>query len=106
MPVGGGEPRELYRFKEEYKNERPITWSVDGKYILFSKKEPGQDRWDLYRIPVEGGEPQKLGLGIENRFMNLSVHPNGWNIAFSSTEQTNVEFWVMENFLPEIKTEQ
>ena len=106
MPVAGGEPRELYRFKEEYKNERPITWSIDGKYILFSKKEPGQDRWDLCRIPAEGGEPQRLGLEMENGFMNLSAHLNGRNIAFSSTEQTNAEFWVMENFLPELKAEQ
>ena len=56
MPAIGGEPRELYRFKEEYNLERPVTWSADGKYILFSEKQAGQDGWELCRIPAEGGE--------------------------------------------------
>ncbi len=101
MPASGGDPRELYTFKEEYNLGRPITWSADGKYILFSDKEPGQDGWELCRIPVEGGELQKLGLEMEKGFNNLSAHPNGRHIAFSAKEQKNVEFWVMENFLPE-----
>ena len=105
MPVTGGETKELYIFEEEYRNERPITWSADGKYILFEKKKSGQDGWDLCRIPAEGGEPQKLGLELKDGFMNLSIHPNGSNIAFSSREQPNAEFWVMENFLPLIKAE-
>ncbi|MCJ7581581.1 MAG: tetratricopeptide repeat protein, partial [Candidatus Aminicenantes bacterium] len=45
MPAAGGDPRELYRFEKERekKMERPITWSTDGKYILFSRKKSGQD---------------------------------------------------------------
>jgi len=100
MPATGGEPKELYKFMEEYKKERPITWSADGKNILFSKKEPGKDGWYLCQIPAEGGEPKKLGLEMKNGFMNLSAHPDGRHIAFSTSEQSNVEIWVMENFLP------
>jgi Tol biopolymer transport system component len=100
MPVFGGDPRELYTFKEEYNLGRPVTWSADGKYILFSDKEPGQDGWELCRIPAEGGESRKLGLEIKKGFDNLSVHPNNRTIAYSSNEQKDAEFWVMENFLP------
>lgn len=104
MPTSGGEPRELYTFKEEYNLERPITWSANGKYILFSDKEPGQDGWELCRILAEGGEPQKTGLIMKKDFDNLSTHPNGRNIAFSSPTKANAELWVMENFLPKTDT--
>ncbi len=103
MPAAGGEVRELYRFEEEYNNERPITWSADGKYILFSKKEPGHEGWELCRIPADGGELQTLGLEVEKSFMNLSSHPSGQKIAFSTSDQTTAEFWEMKNFLPATK---
>jgi len=100
MPAAGGEVRELYRFEGEYNNERPITWTADGKYILFSKKESGHEGWELCRIPAEGGELQTLGLETEKSFMNLSSHPGGQKIAFSTSDQTTAEFWEMKNFLP------
>jgi len=103
MPVIGGESKELYRFKPGYNQGRPVTWSADGKYILFSKKEPGHEGWELCRIPVDGGEPQKLELKIENRFANISAHPNGRKIAFSTSDETTAEFWEMKNFLPVTK---
>jgi len=103
MPVIGGESKELYRFKPGYGQGRPITWSVDGKYIIFSREKSGQNSWELCRIPVDGGEPQKLELKIENRFANLSAHPNGRKIAFSTSDQTTAEFWEMKNFLPTTK---
>ncbi len=102
MPVIGGESKELYRFKPGYEQGRPITWSADGKYIIFSREKSGQNSWELCRIPVDAGEPQKLGLEVESGFINLSAHPNGRNIVFSSSK-TNTGFWVMENFLPKTK---
>ena len=79
-----------------------ILPAADGKHVLFSEREPEQDAWELYRIPLEGGEAQKLGLKMKSGFMNLSAHPYGRSIAFSSAKR-NAEFWVMENFLPKSK---
>ena len=56
---------------------------------------------ELYRIPAQGGEPEKLGLEMSGFIINLSAHPDGRHIAFSSSEQSIGEIWVMENFLPE-----
>ncbi|MFC2161319.1 tetratricopeptide repeat protein [Acidobacteriota bacterium] len=103
MPATGGETKDLYKFKEESNRERPITWSSDGKFILFSMKKSGQDGWELCRISAEGGDPLKLGLEMEDGFMNLSAHPDGRHIVFSTSEQANAEYWVMENFLPKTK---
>jgi Tol biopolymer transport system component len=92
MPAAGGEPRELYRCKQ---GDRLATlrWTPDGKYILFVIRQP---EYNLWRIPIEGGKPEKLGLDI----VNLSVHPDGQHIAFYNSTSKLAEVWVMENFLP------
>ena len=104
LPAAGGEHRELYRFKQEDQNYVPLRWTPDGKSILFEIKEPGQKKWSWWRIPMEGGEPRKLGLESDVR-MSLSVHPGGRHIVFSSPGSTgeNSGNWVMENFLPPLK---
>ncbi len=101
MPVSGGEPRELYKFHES-EGIRVITWTPDGKYVLFTKNTKKVSA--LWRISPEGGEPQKLWQS-DKRNSGLSIHPDGQQIAFS-TGELDLEIWVMENFLPEIKAEQ
>jgi Tol biopolymer transport system component len=106
MPTAGGEPRELLRLKdpERFCGSR---WTPDGRYILFGTRK----RWspdhpdepvELWRIPAEGGEPQKLlamdGLLVIDRLLNLSIHPDGQRIAFTGGKE-EAEVWVMENFL-------
>ena len=105
MPVTGGEPRELPEFEKVASIHEPIAWTADGKYIIFSGKEPGGGKNPLYRISSESGKIDILGLNMMNRYHSLSVHPNGKHIAFSSWDPTGkpAEIWVMENFLPEIK---
>ncbi len=101
----GGKSRELFRFEEgiDMHAGAPFTWTADGKYILFTVKTTQNDdkKGELYRIPAEGGEPEKLGLEINGFIINLSAHPNGRHIAFSSSEHPVAEIWVMENLLPE-----
>jgi Tol biopolymer transport system component len=106
IPTAGGEPRELYRFEEGIdfmEAGAPITWTADGKYILFAMKPSKKDdaKGELYRIPAKGGDLEKLGLEISGFILNLSAHPDGRRIAFSSSEQSMAEIWVMENFLLE-----
>jgi len=104
MPAAGGEPRGLYTFVHNWNNRPiPITWTADGKYILFLREKSNKDdpKWELCRISAEGGEPQKLGLEVtRSGFYSPSVHPDGQYIAFQSTTHAPAEVWVMENFLP------
>ncbi|MFC2161316.1 tetratricopeptide repeat protein [Acidobacteriota bacterium] len=105
IPSTGGELRELWSFKDgiAIRSGAPSTWTPDGKYILFAMKSPKKERekWDLYGISPEGGTPEKLGLEMSGFLMNLSIHPDGRNIVFSTSEKENTEVWVMENFLPQ-----
>jgi Tol biopolymer transport system component len=105
IPSAGGEPRELCRFEKgiDMHAGAPFTWTADGKYILFTMKTTQKDdtKGELYRISAEGGEIEKLGLEINGFIINLSAHPDGRHIAFSSSERSIAEIWVMENLLPE-----
>ncbi len=101
IPVAGGEPKELYKFK---KNDNPafFKWTPDGKHIIFNNLDSEGKKFSLWRISVEGGEVQKVGLESNNR-INASIHPDGKHIVFSSPVSTgeNSGNWVMENFFAE-----
>ena len=94
MPAAGGEPREILRLKdpETFCWNAGLAWTPDGHYILFGKQPD-----ELWRIPAEGGEPQKL-LAMDV-LGHISIHPDGRRIAFTGGKEES-EGWVMENFLP------
>ena len=106
IPTKGGEPKVLFRFEHVGGHPTALTWTANGKHILFSLslKKQGLQK-SLWRIPMAGGKPQNLGLRMAF-YDNLSAHPDGSRIAFSSygASWKNPEIWVMENFLPEEKT--
>ncbi len=102
IPTKGGEPRDLLTYEDSRSGNTPLEWTADGKYILFSRALDGP-RYSLWRISPDGGEPKELGLGMAY-FDNLSVHPDGVHLAFSSDgPMIKVpSVWVMENFLPPV----
>ncbi len=102
LPVAGGEPRNLPEFEKVASVHKPIAWTADSQYILFSGNESGGGKHPLYRISRESGKAEKLGLQM-NRYYGLSAHPNGRDILVSGRESApESEVWVMENFLPEM----
>jgi Tol biopolymer transport system component len=98
MPISGGDPRELLEFHGS-KGIDIISWTPDGEHVLYTENSNKVSA--LWRISPEGGEPQKIWESDKN-ISGLSIHPEGQQIAFSTYEQ-DLEIWVMDNFLPEIK---
>ncbi len=97
MPVSGGAARELLRLKPP-EDVWGIVWTPDGRHLLFVRRNLTEERSDLCRVAVEGGEPQSLGLAL-NIMSQMSIHPDGRRIAYSYGLPRS-EVWVMENFLP------
>ncbi|MFO7733185.1 MAG: tetratricopeptide repeat protein [Candidatus Aminicenantes bacterium] len=97
MPSEGGEARDLAKAKDF----RSLAWTMDGKYVLYTKlREGGKEMYDLWRVPAAGGEPEKLDLGMR-RLMHIKIHPDGRRIAFTASQKpSKSEVWIMENFLP------
>jgi Tol biopolymer transport system component len=101
LPADGGEPSVLCRFNQKGGAPIALAWTPDSQYILFFKKTDVIGQETFCRVPVNGGEPQEMGLTIFDPD-EPQVHPNGREIVFSS-EGFSIpypEFWVMENFLP------
>jgi Tol biopolymer transport system component len=111
MPAAGGEDRELVRIggKEEAPYWGSPWWTPDGRYVSFMKAVEGDAKvrnegrtWQLWRIPAEGGEPQRLGLVVGRQIGGLRPHPDGRRLA-TTDFKVSLETWVMENFLPPAK---
>ncbi len=92
MPVTGGAPRTLI---EGVGWQGPVAWTPDSRQLVFARGD------ELWRMPVEGGNPHKLGLAME-QLSDLRIHPDGRRIAFVAGRH-KTEVWVMENFLPALK---
>jgi len=105
LPVGGGEPREIFR--TELRDDQllvaasGIDWTHDDRFILFVRNHRVDAGSDLWRISPEGGTPQKVvsGDGFDALLLPR-VHPDGRRLAFTAGQREKNEVWVMENFLP------
>ena len=98
IPVEGGPEKELCPPREAFGFRRAM-WSPDGKYVYFSEKEG--DGTSLWRIPTEGGIPQKVWQS-KNRIDVFGIHPDGKQIALAIRE-LEMEIRVIENLVQELE---
>ena len=90
--VEGDERREIFHLAGGCS---PLSWAPDSRYVLCRN---GRDVW---RIPALGGDAHKLAIPVNAR--QLVVHPDGKRVVIGVKEPGS-EIWVMENFLPALKT--
>jgi Tol biopolymer transport system component len=111
MPAAGGDARVLLRTEPNANvvDASSLEWTRDGRYLVVARlTEKAQnshtDPTELWRVPVGGGEPQRIGPRME-RIRFPSVHPDGRRIAFDSGtfRVRRLEVWALENFLPGLK---
>jgi Tol biopolymer transport system component len=114
MLAGGGKPRELLKLSpsECFSCWMGPAWMPDGRHIIFGRvksldpddpEAATNQGVELWRIPIDGGESQKLGLSMAGGH-RFSVHPDGRQIAFTQSEDhPRSGIWAMENFLPETR---
>jgi hypothetical protein len=69
---------------------------------LFVKSEENKSNV-LWRVPVSGGEPEKMGISIAGQLMYPQMHPDGRRITFGLFEIGASEVWALENFLPKAR---
>src|SRR5205085_10804472 len=70
-------------------DEREAVWSPDGATIYFTSTRVAEPYYDeagseLFSVPAAGGAMTKVA-GIEGSIGNLSVSPDGKQIAFVGT---------------------
>ena len=97
MSVNGGQAKELCT-SQDADDFYGTLWSPDGMYIYFGERIDGTNLW---RVPGEGGTPQKVWQS-DNNVEIFDIHPNGNQIALSIRERTT-EIRVIENLVQELE---
>jgi len=93
VPTAGGQARPILRLAMSERISS-LTWSRDGKFVLFSKLNAQKMTGELWRVALDGAAAQPLGLEMKN-MSGLRMHPDGRRIGFTGGE-AGMEVWVME----------
>ncbi len=97
IPVDGGDIKELCTAQEA--NSFGVgMWSPDGKYAYFTEQKDGTGLW---RIPAEGGIPQKVWHS-KDRAEVFSIHPDGKQLALA-IYVPELEIRVIKNLAQELE---
>ena len=78
--ANGGWPIQLAQSDDRQYSE---TWSPDGKWILFQQDTAGNELWDIFAIPSEGGEAINLTNTPEIREEGPRWSPDGKTVALN-----------------------
>ncbi len=98
VPLAGGPPRELLHLKAGEAVSMALSATADGRAVIVVRALMSGGT-ELLLVPIAGGEPRKLDRRINLASFELSMHPDGKQIAWASGEKKS-EVWVLENFLP------
>jgi Tol biopolymer transport system component len=104
LPVDGGAARDLLT-DDQKTGLGWVTWTPDRKFLLFTRVDSDEKLRGLWYIAVDGAKPHKLevtGIGA-SRVVNMAVHPNGKQLAVTTSAFKRCEVWALENFLPPLK---
>jgi len=67
-----------------------IAWMPDGSAITFLARRGDDEHRQLYRIPLAGGEAQRL-TGMATGVAGYSLAPDGSSVALVATEEESAE---------------
>jgi Tol biopolymer transport system component len=81
VSANGGWPIQLAQSDDRQYGE---TWSPDGKWIVFQQDNGGNELWDVFAIPSDGGEAINLSNTPEIREEGPRWSPDGKIIALNT----------------------
>jgi Tol biopolymer transport system component len=105
VPLDGGASRELLKVNTARTFAGGVSWTPDGRFILFIQLGGDETQRGLWCISANGGQPRKVALtGIDaTKVTRLAVHPGGKQLALFAAATGKSEVWALENFLPPLK---
>jgi len=82
------------------------AWSADSRYVLYTRRvraEGANFKFELWRVRVDGGQPERTAFELSGTIDHISAHPDGEHIAFENMapmSESPAEVWVLADFLP------
>jgi Tol biopolymer transport system component len=89
---GAGDEKELFKKPGEIKD--PVSWSRDGRFLLYYTSNVSQTGQDLWVLPLEGDRKPVLLLGTQFNEREGSFSPDMRWIAYTSNESGRPEVYV------------
>lgn len=93
-PISGGKPALIIDHPHIFSRSF-IRWTEDGEALLINTMPT--DRSNLWRLPLDGGEPQRLTDFSEPRLSWVEFHPDGETMVFSLNHWSR-DAILIENF--------
>jgi dipeptidyl aminopeptidase/acylaminoacyl peptidase len=102
IPAAGGESKIIARFNSGNTHilYKKLAFSPGGDNIYFSLDD-GEDGSILWRIPAEGGIPEKI-WETKQKIAGVSIHPDGQEIALSLNAGVKLEIRKVINLAKEM----
>jgi Tol biopolymer transport system component len=90
-----GEPRQITQFRRGIDT---LTWTPDGRELIFSAEGPGGASRYLYRIAVSGSGTVRDLADIRVEGSQPSISPDGHSLAYSRRTAEQFSIWSLEPF--------
>lgn len=98
VPAKGGEPRVVLKAEGLASHAGSLAWTRDSSRLLYSAK--GQ----VWIVSTAGGAPTAISTDLDGDIVQFALSPDGKSIAFNAPSGGDTELWLMEDFLPMVKT--
>ncbi len=98
----GGPPREVLQLESDERIALQ-TWTHDSRGLIYTTFKPGNPApHEAWHIAADGGAARPLGLSIDGftQVNNLTIRPDGRQIAFTRGGAIDYELWTIDHFLP------
>jgi len=100
--VSGSETKEVVRMAP-LENVTSLAWTPDGKRLVYTKVLRNGNYaggpTEVWATAVDSGQSVKLKFSRPN-IRDISIHPDGRQIAFSAGLPDETTVWVMEGLMP------
>jgi len=90
---GGPETKEVVRMAAPREGVASLAWTTDGKRLVYTKKG------GVWAIAVDSGQSVELKFS-QPGIRDISIHPDGRQIAFGAGLSSGRDLWVMEGLMP------
>ena len=87
--ASGGWPIQLVQSDDR---QYSAVWSPDGRWIVYQQDRAGNELWDLYAIPSDGGEPLNLTSTPAIREQDPHWSHDGRTIAFACKPKDGTQY--------------
>lgn len=84
--IDGGAPVQLTRSDDR---QSGLTLSPDGKWVVYQQDHGGDEMYDLYAVPLAGGEPVNLTNSPTVSETGARFSPDGRTLAFAAKTKTS-----------------